>query len=88
MIFTPFLPPPGPITKGQQLPGAEKCVVLSDTMENSSKGTGSPRESAGPQGPRGSWLQSALTFFTKCFRGGYQTLGDQVHGATDARRDW
>ncbi|XP_023380747.1 protein FAM236D-like [Pteropus medius] len=88
MIFTPFLPPPQPppsfqTMKGQQLTGTENSVVSSDTMENSGNGTGSPRESAGPQGSWRSWLQRAWTFFTKSFRGGYQTLGNQDHPATD-----
>ncbi|XP_069320177.1 protein FAM236D-like [Eulemur rufifrons] len=73
MIFTPFLPPADLIVKGPLKDSAE-CAVLSDTTENPSGGTGSPRE---PALLRESWrsrFQRALACFTRSFRAGYQTL--------------
>ncbi|XP_023973852.1 protein FAM236D-like [Physeter macrocephalus] len=67
MIFIPFLPPPDLNGKGQ-LKDTEEFVVLSDTMENPSNGTGLPREPAGPQGSWRSQFQRALACFTKSFR--------------------
>ncbi|XP_069320600.1 protein FAM236D-like [Eulemur rufifrons] len=74
MIFTPFLPPADlaiystlQIVKGPLKDSAE-CAVLSDTTENPSGGTGSPRE---PALLRESWrsrFQRALACFTRSFR--------------------
>ncbi|XP_077844605.1 protein FAM236A-like [Macaca mulatta] len=73
MIFTPFLPPADLNVKGPQK-DAEEWVAASDATEDPSSGTALPRE---PALLRGSWrsrFQRALACFTKCFRGGYQTL--------------
>ncbi|XP_055123926.1 protein FAM236D-like isoform X2 [Symphalangus syndactylus] len=74
MIFTPFLPPADLNVKGPQK-DPEEVVAVSDAAEDPSGGTGLPRE---PALLRGSWrsrFQRALACFTKCFRGGYRTLG-------------
>ncbi|XP_055124709.1 protein FAM236A isoform X2 [Symphalangus syndactylus] len=74
MIFTPFLPPADLNVKGLQK-DPEEVVAVSDATEDPSGGTALPRE---PALLRGSWrsrFQRALACFTKCFRGGYRTLG-------------
>uniref|UniRef100_A0A8C3YD54 Uncharacterized protein n=1 Tax=Catagonus wagneri TaxID=51154 RepID=A0A8C3YD54_9CETA len=56
------------------LKDTEEFVVLSDTMEKPSSGTGLPRESPGPRGSWRSPFQRALACFPKSFGGGYLTL--------------
>uniref|UniRef100_A0A2K6TTT0 Uncharacterized protein n=1 Tax=Saimiri boliviensis boliviensis TaxID=39432 RepID=A0A2K6TTT0_SAIBB len=51
-------------------------VYFANTIEDPSSGTGLPRESALLRGCWRSWFQWALACFTKCFQGGYRTLGN------------
>uniref|UniRef100_A0A4X1TIT1 Uncharacterized protein n=1 Tax=Sus scrofa TaxID=9823 RepID=A0A4X1TIT1_PIG len=74
MTSTP-LSPPDLNMKGQRK-DTEEFVVLSDTRENPSDGTGWQRQRESP-GAQGSWrspFQRALPCFPKSFGGGDQTL--------------